>query len=252
VNELVGVRRVELEGAPNFRDLGGYPSVFGGATRWGMLFRAGRLDLLTPDDLAELARLGISTVYDLRRDDERLRAPDPLPSVHVCLLSEVLANADMPDRASLVERDHGVQFMRDMYVGLLAHAGAEIGRIVAGLADSDALPAVFHCTAGKDRTGVVAALILSALGVDRETVLDDFELTGRYVDDEHEEQMFQRMLEVGMGPEAAAGMLATSRRSMAAALDALEATYGGAEAYLVDVAGVDAATLSAVRSNLLA
>jgi protein-tyrosine phosphatase len=251
VSELVRQRRVEFEGAPNFRDLGGYPSAFGGITRWGCVFRAGRLDLLTADDLAEFERLGIRTVYDLRREEERLRAPDPIASIHVCLLSGVLANADMPDRASLVERDHGVQFMRDMYVGLLAHASSEIGSIVTGLADPEALPVVFHCTAGKDRTGVVAALILGALGVARETVLDDFELTGRFVDDEHHEQMFQRMLEVGMGPEAAAGMLATSRRSMADALDALDASYGGPEAYLIEVAGVDPVTLAAVRANLL-
>jgi protein-tyrosine phosphatase len=251
VSDVIGERRVELDGSPNFRDLGGYPSRLGGATRWGQLYRAGRLDQLSTGDLAELERRGLRTVYDLRREEERVRHPDPLPNVHVCLLSGVIANGEMRDRASLVEHDHGVQFMYEMYVGLLAHAAAEIGQIVGGIADADVLPAVFHCTAGKDRTGILAALILEVLGVDRGDVLDDFELTNQFVDHGHHESMFQRMLEVGMGPEAAAGMLIASRQAMSDALDVLDAEYGGAERYLVEVACVSPDALVNVRANLL-
>ena len=100
-----------------------------------------------------------------------------------------------------------MQFLRDMYSGLLAHAAAEIGELFRGMAAADALPTLFHCTAGKDRTGVVAALLLTWLGVDRELVLDDFELTEQSRGHQMHEQMFQRMLERGMSPEAAAGML---------------------------------------------
>ena len=145
----------------------------------------------------------------------------------------------MPAHGTLVDHDHGVAFMQSLYTGLLQHAAIEIGELFRALAAADGTPTVFHCTAGKDRTGVVAALLLLWLGVDREDVLDDFELTDRYVTREHHEALFQRMLERGMGPEAAAGMLAAPRASMAAALDLLDATYGGIEAYLRGPAGVD-------------
>ena len=251
MSELVRDRLLPFEGAHNFRDLGGYPSSFGGTTRWGVLYRAAGLSEMTEADLRELHQLGIRTVYDLRRDDEREMAPDPVPTVHVCLMSHVLANAPMPDRSSLVDHDDGTQFMRQLYSGLLAHAGEEIGRLIRHLVDGDSAPAVFHCTAGKDRTGVVAALILLAVGVDRETVLDDFELTNRYVTRETHAAMYQRMLDHGMSPEAAAGMFAAARGSMAAALDELDEVYGGAEAYLTTHAGLDAGHLARLRALLL-
>jgi len=250
MNELVRDRLVDFQGAHNFRDLGGYPSELGGTTRWGVLYRAAALSEMTADDLAELESLGIRTVFDLRRDDEREMAPDPVPTVHVCLMSHVFANAQMPERDTLVDHDHGVQFMRQLYSGLLAHAGHEMGRLIGMIADG-AVPAVFHCTAGKDRTGIVAALILRAVGVARETVLDDFELTNRYVTRETHAAMYQRMIDHGMSPEAAAGMFAAARESMAAALDELDDVYGGAEAYLTGPAGLDAAAIARLRDLLL-
>jgi protein-tyrosine phosphatase len=251
MTELVRDRLVPFEGAHNFRDLGGYRSSFGGATRWGVLYRAAGLSEMTPADLADFDALGIRTVYDLRRDEEREVAPDPVPTVHVCLMSHVLANVPMPDRGSLVDHDDGTQFMLQLYSGLLAHAGAEIGRLMREVAGGESLPAVFHCTAGKDRTGIVAALILLAVGVDRETVLDDFELTNRYVTRETHAAMYQRMIDHGMSPEAAAGMFAAARASMAAVFDELDRDYGGVERYLATHAGVDAGHLARLREQLL-
>lgn len=251
MDELVRDRLVALEGAHNFRDLGGYPSELGGSTRWGVLFRAAALHGMTESDLREFDALGIRTVFDLRRDDECEAAPDPMPSIQICLMSHVLAKAPMPDRGTLVDHDHGVHFMRLLYSGLLAHAGAEIGRLLEGIAARDAVPAVFHCTAGKDRTGVVAALILRAVGVDRETVLDDFELTNLYVTRDTHAAMYARMLEIGMSPEAAAGMFAAARESMAAMLDELDEVYGGIEPYLVEHAGLDHRTIDRLRELLL-
>ena len=88
-------------------------------------------------------------------------------------------------------------------------------------------------------------------GVDRETVLDDFELTNRYVTRETHAAMYQRMIDHGMSPEAAAGMFAAARESMAAALDELDDVYGGAEAYLTGPAGLDAAAIARLRDLLL-
>jgi len=252
MSALTGLRHIEFEGAHNFRDLGGYPSALGGEVRWGMVYRAGRIDELTARDMAVYDELGIRTVFDLRRDDERQRCPDPVPNVQVCLLSRVFEQRPLPDGDTLVDHEQAVQFLRDMYSGLLAHAAAEIGELFRGMGADDALPTLFHCTAGKDRTGVVAALLLTWLGVDRELVLDDFELTEQYAGHQMHEQMFQRMLERGMSPEAAAGMLHATRASMQSALDELDSRYGGIERYLRDDAGVDADTLRTLRQGLLA
>ena len=251
MNEVVGTRLVRFEGASNFRDLGGYASALGGLVRWGTVFRAGRLDRLTPSDLEEFTALGIRTVFDLRREDERAQWPDPMPNVHLCLMSKVQAKRPLPHAELLVEHDHGVQFMRDLYHGLLAHAAVEIGSLFMTLAQPDAMPAVFHCAVGKDRTGLVAALLLTWLGVDRETVLDDFELSDEHVGQAQREELLLRMADRGIGPEAAAGILGASRESMQDALDELDVHYGGIEHYLRRHCGVDHAALLTLRRTLL-
>src|SRR5262249_21326846 len=116
---------------------------------------------------------------------------------------------------------------------------------------SDGLPAAFHCHGGKDRTGVVAALLLDALGVDRDVVLDDYELTARYRRREHQESTFGRLLASGMSPEAAAGVLSSPRWAMARALDELDDRQGGIEASLTGPAGMAAADLQALRARLV-
>jgi protein-tyrosine phosphatase len=251
VNDLTGSRLIRLQGASNFRDLGGYASELGGEVRWGMLYRAGRLDRLTPSDLGEFAALGIRTVFDLRREDERAQWPDPMPNVHLCLMSKVQAKSPLPHAELLIEHDHGVQFMRELYSGLLAHAAVEMGTLFTTLAASDALPAVFHCAVGKDRTGLVAALLLTWLGVDRETVLDDFELSDEHVGQAQRDELVRRMADRGIGPEAAAGILGASRESMADALDELDTRYGGIESYLRDYCAVEPEALLSLRRALL-
>lgn len=244
-------RHIPLDGAHNVRDLGGYPTRSGGVTRWGAVYRGDRLDELTPGDLARLAELGITTVFDLRSAEERERFPDPMPSVHVSVVSRMVANRPPVDFASLVDHDHGVRFMRDLYVGLLEHAGPEIGEVLSGLAAPDALPAMFHCTAGKDRTGVVAALLLEWLGVDRDTVLDDFELSRQYHRVDASSRAFRNMVDRGISPEAAAGALGAERSTMAHALGVLDDRYGGIRAYLTGPAGMTDAVLQQLRATLV-
>lgn len=251
MSELAGVRLIRFEGATNFRDIGGYSSALGGHVRWGMLYRAGRLDGLTASDLEDFGALGIRTVFDLRREDEREQWPDPMPNVHLCLMSKVQAKSPLPHAELLIEHDHGVQFMRELYSGLLAHAAAEIGSVFTTLAAPDAMPAVFHCAVGKDRTGLVAALLLTWLGVDRETVLDDFELSDAHVGQGQRDELVRRMADRGIGPEAAAGILGASRESMRDTLHELDTRYGGADDYLHGYCGVDHETLTTLRRLLL-
>jgi protein-tyrosine phosphatase len=247
-------RRVPFEGIQNFRDLGGYRTRSGGVVRWGLVFRADALHGLSASDLALYGELGLTTVYDLRRDLEREQLPNPVPSRPLTILSEPVGGQSVAvaTAAERLTADDGERVLLELYLGLIDHAAVQIGELFTGLAAPDGLPAVFHCHAGKDRTGITAALLLEALGVERDTVLDDYELTARYRRREHQDTSFQRLVEAGMTPEAAAGVLSAPRWAMDQALADLDRRHGGVEPYLTGPAAVTPATLHALRARLIA
>jgi protein-tyrosine phosphatase len=252
--EMTAGQRIPFDGVANFRDIGGYPSQLGGVVRTGRVYRADRLDRMSEDDRARFEQLGIRTIFDLRRVEEVARAPDPYPSINVCIISTIEAAGHPPFTrdGKLVDERPGEIILRDLYRGILLHAGADIGRILTDLADPELVPAVFHCTAGKDRTGIVAALLLEWLGVPRALILDDYELTNVYRQGAVHSDNFDQLVKLGLSPEAAAGLLSAPRWAMEEALNELDADFGGIETYLRDRAGLDDDVLRALRDTLLA
>ncbi len=244
-------RHIPLEGAHNVRDLGGYESCFGGTVRWGRLYRADRLDALTPADLETIAGLGLAAVYDLRTMEERTEFPDAVPSVHVPIFADLPARSNVADFGSLVDHDGGVRFMTEMCSNMVRNASRQIGAILFTLADASRSPMMFHCTAGKDRTGIVAALLLETLGVDREVVLDDFELTEQFHRPELSAAVIERFVDRGFPAEAVTGLLRAPRSMMTAALEVLDDEFGGIDRYLIERGGLDADALVAIRRLLL-
>jgi len=244
-------RRVPFEGASNFRDLGGYRAASGARVRWGLVFRADSLHALSPRDLTFYDQLGLRAVYDLRSDLEREERPNPIPSRPLPITGSPAGVDQVAGRPSWVTGTDGEQILHDLYVAMIDHAAAQIGQLYLGLIEDDGLPAVFHCHAGKDRTGIVAALLLEAVGVARDVVLDDYELTARYRLRTHQETTYQRLMESGLSPEAAAGILTTPRWAMQQALDELDRRYGNVERYLTGPAGMRAEDLHALRRRLL-
>jgi len=244
-------RRVPFEGVTNFRDLGGYRTVEGRRTRWGMVFRADALNGLTSADLTAYDQLGLRVVYDLRGDVERAAFPNPMSSIQVPLLARVheLAAEEPVDRTGMTARE-GEELLRDLYVGMLDHAGPLIGRVLTGLADPDGVPTVFHCAGGKDRTGITAAVLLELLGVSRADALDDYELTARFRRRQDQETGFQGLLDTGMPPEAAASVLGTPRWAMEEALQRLDG-FGGVAGYLTGPGGMRTEHLDMLRRMLL-
>ncbi len=246
-------RRVPFEGITNFRDLGGYRARSGARVRWGLVFRAEALHGLTDADRDLYQHLGMRTVYDLRSEMEREARPGPFPSRWVEVVGRPRDGESPIAVSSGMTVDDGERILEGLYTGLIEHSATKIGGLLTGLTEDGGLPAVFHCHAGKDRTGVVAALLLEALGVDRGTVLDDYELTARYRFRSQQEPTFQRLIEqFAMSPEAAAGVLNTPRWAMAAALGTLDRDHGGIDAYLTGPAGMRAADVEALRGRLLA
>jgi protein-tyrosine phosphatase len=141
--------------------------------------------------------------------------------------------------------------LRDLYVGACVHSADQLGRLLTALAEPEGTPAVFHCHGGKDRTGIAAALLLLALGVDREEVLDDYEATRRYRKIDPQQDSLANLLASGMAPEAAAGVLGAPRWAMAEALDAIDDVHGGIDAYLTEVAGMTRSAVARLREALV-
>jgi protein-tyrosine phosphatase len=247
---VVAERRVPFIGITNLRDLGGYTTAGGGVTRWGLVYRADALHKLTDDDLDTFHGLGVRTVYDLRGDVERSEFPGQVTSVHMSIVGRP-RDAVAPPRSLDMTFEDGEAMLRDIYVGSLEHSATQIGAILRGLAATDGVPALFHCHGGKDRTGIVAAVLLLALGVDRADVLDDYEATSRHRLIEHQQDSLANMLATGMSPEAAAAVLGTPRWAMAEAVAAIDDTYGGIDAYLTGPAGVPTSELTALRDRLI-
>jgi protein-tyrosine phosphatase len=244
------VRLLPFESTENFRDLGGYASALGGTVRWRTVFRSDGLQSLTDADLALFESLGIRAVYDLRRDSERESRPNRVPSDAHCLMTSVdQAGALSEVRPTLTGQRGGEELLRSMYAQMVEHSAVAIAGVFAELADAGRLPALFHCHAGKDRTGLVAALLLDLLGVDRERVLDDYEVSSvLHRDNPHSYQM---LIESGLEPAAAAGALGAPRWAMEATLAEIDEGFGGAVGYLVDEGGLERRAVDRLRDLLL-
>ena len=243
-------RHIPLDGITNLRDLGGFVTADGGTTRWNVVYRSDALHKLTERGLATFQHLGVRSVFDLRGDSERDAFPNPVDSLHVPIAGRA-AGAVAPRRDGQISAEDGERMLRDTYVGILEHSVSSIATIVRSIADDCGTPALFHCHGGKDRTGVVAAVVLTAVGVPRDDVLDDYEATRRYRTIDHQQDSYAVMLANGMSPEAAAGALGTPRWAMAAVLDEIDARYGGVERYLTEVLGVTSQDLHRLRTVLV-
>jgi protein-tyrosine phosphatase len=260
-------RHIPLQGASNFRDFGGYPTADGRTVMWRRLFRSDRLSDLTPADYETLSAHDVRVVYDLRRDSETAAAPTawPGPDAPEMVRSPLFNDESGPNTFQRVAADETARhdadlsrsIMRGMYVRMVTEptALAAIGRIFKRLARPGAVPALFHCSGGKDRTGVTCALILSALGVSREDVTEDFMLTARYYDSAANlgQRVSQIVAEAGAGFWSEAALLpifGVERGYIDAALDHVEAA-GGAAALLTGKAGVSAQDLERLREQLL-
>lgn len=175
-------RAVALDGCVNFRDLGGYRTRDGRRLAWRQLFRADGLNRLSEGDRGVLVELGVATVIDLRTVDEaaaRGRFPvDLVPVRYLDLpLTDVLPSAE--DLPSWRE----ASYVASRYHAMVTEGGPVLSRAIEAMAEAGSLPAVFHCSAGKDRTGVLAALVLAFLGVPDETIVEDYMLSAAAMED---------------------------------------------------------------------
>jgi protein-tyrosine phosphatase len=248
-----------LEGASNFRDFGGCLAADGSRVRRGHLFRSNKLSMLTEADHARLDAAGIRTIFDLRLDDERMR--DPTSWTHPELVIETYPPRKKRRLVDMAREYPGtpegaLQLMHEFYARMPHSMTHMFSSILRRLAAGGA-PCVIHCTAGKDRTGVAAAMVLGALGVPREAIVADYVMTREVWRPEADLARpainTGNIVEVRSGypPEARAAMVDAAPSYIAAALDSAEERYGSLEGYLAEALELEPEIFAALRENLL-
>jgi protein-tyrosine phosphatase len=233
------LRRVE--GLHNLRDLGGYPVAGRGHTRWGVLFRGGVLGGLSPDTEAQISALGVRTVVDLRDEDE-LIAPQLDETASVTAHRNPIYIA----RLGIYE----VETLEALYRQILTVCAAEIATATEMLAAPGALPGLVHCSAGKDRTGLVIGILLSALGVPDEVVAEDYARTEELISPEDRARMMARAVSLGLSADRAEMLMGSPPHVMQFSLDLIRETHGDARAYLL-AHGVRPESLDTLRNALV-
>ena len=246
-------RHIAFHGPVNFRDLGGYTGRDGRTVRWGLVFRADAL-ILDDRDIDPFGRLGIRTIYDLRSSAERETNPNRLPEQNAPATRVLPLVSEDPAANPLegIDSTDGESFLEQLYLHIFERSATNFGRLLTGLAESDRLPAVFHCAAGKDRTGLVSAALLSILGVELDDILDDYELTSRYRTTEHVHASMDRLSRQQLlSPEVIAGMLRAPRPAMHSAVQQIKDKYGDFDQYLTGPAGAAADVPDRLREVFL-
>ena len=255
---VVSLRRVPVDGAPNLRDLGGYATSDGRHVRWGLAFRSGQLDKLTEKDYRTVSALGLRVICDFRQERERKSNPTnwtPVPQP-VFVLNPI--DSYPPRVASGGANQAAAQPPQSLpEYWWIANASQQYGDMFRRVAAGE-VPFLFHCAAGKDRAGTFAALLLTALGAPRETVMEDYRLTNAYlVPDSRIPQLaasLQKRRNLPEPPDAdtvrgASG--GVNPKWLTEAFAAMEQKYGSVDNYLRDELKLTPADLAALRARLL-
>jgi len=244
-------RLIGLEAVHNFRDLGGYPTASGRSTKWRTLFRSdGLYRLRGADDMSRVRQLGLKSVIDLRTErEQRDQGIFPTDDIEVSFHHLSIVDVTWSDTET-PEFDDEVEFLVWGYRDMLEIGSSRFADAMHVLAQTDSVPAVFHCAAGKDRTGVLAALLLSSLGVDDAHICADYGLTQDAMQRTiawskvHRPELAERYATI---PKA---FLAADPRAMQIILTELAQQHGSVRNYVREI-GVADATVEALGNLLL-
>jgi protein-tyrosine phosphatase len=261
-------RQVALEGQPNFRDLGGYETSDGRTVKWGEIYRSGELPRLSDEDVAKLDELDIRTVVNFQTEEEiEARGPDRLPAstVEVALPMEA---GNLGDLTAVVNEARSTgDFSKvppdinpDIHRRLMVEAREYYAALLREISDPASRPLVFHCSHGIHRTGTGTAILLSVLGVQWETIREDYLLSNTYRQEEIDHRLAQlRDLYAetnGIPPEEVdttnmEAFYILDGSYIDAALEQAVEDYGSMEAYIREGLGISDVEVERLRSELL-
>lgn len=239
-------RHLALQGATNLRDIGGYPTLDGRTVRWNILYRSDALHKLTGKDLQTLNPLGIDLVVDFRAAYEVEHEPDKLPD------GARLLNLHMEDSSTKIWHEARNEMVKNMKtldplkymkltnIELASKFTPGYRQFFRELVNSSGKPVLFHCAAGKDRTGFAAATILRILGVPIETVMQDYLLTNKYLLSAHRWGIFfARILKGKNFADGITGFMRADERYLTVAFEQLVLDHGSFETYVRDGLGLN-------------
>ena len=242
-------RHYPFEGCFNFRDIGGYLNQDGQQVKKGLYFRTGRQDRMTDRDLLKLSELKISTQIDLRKPDEVLdQGKGPLEAMGTKYINIAVIPEGGSDQLSRLVGDTGISGKR--YLGYLEFGPTSWLRLFGILANESNLPVVLHCTAGKDRTGVSTAFLLSILGVSRDVIEEDYLLTN--LDTERQADFIERTVGYpdGYDRKKMINIAGVPNDAMKDFLDGVESKWGSVVEYLEKI-GITKNQMDKIRQNFL-
>jgi protein-tyrosine phosphatase len=237
-------RHLPLDVSYNLRDVGGYATATGVRTRWRTLLRADALHRLTPDSQAELLRQGVRTVIDLRWPAECALAPNVFSAsaavryLHLPVFGDPTATRRLPET------------LPETYRLMVDERREQLRATLAAMAAPGGLPAIVHCTAGKDRTGIVVGLALALAGVPAATIAEDYALSNDYLANGYYDEVRRRVLARGDSWERVKPLFHCAPEYMLQILAYLEGRHGSVEGYLLAI-GLTPAELAALRAALI-
>lgn len=242
-------REIQLSGTVNFRDAGGYRTSTGQWVKMGEVYRSGALNTLTTADVAKLSRLGIKVDFDLRTAGERTSAPDTVPTGAKYVVADVIGG-DISTAIDLSSAEKSAQYMVDGEKSMVSSATGKAAYqlVFAGLADDDRHAVLFHCSAGKDRTGWANAALLTALGVPKATVMQDYLASNTYRAEANAAAL------AAMPAEMAAAykpVLDVRAEYLNSGFDEVEARFGSFENYEKKGLGLSSKEVKELKSSLL-
>ncbi|WP_219462960.1 tyrosine-protein phosphatase [Nonomuraea rhizosphaerae] len=243
---MIRNRHVEFERLHNFRDLGGYRARDGRTVRWGCLYRADSLGKLRGEDWERFLALGVRTVIDLRYPWE-IAARGRVPESDGLAYHNLSIEHRPYDQAQLAPDTDTARFLADRYAEVAADGVRELRRALEVIAEAGSAPVVMHCASGKDRTGLLAALVLALLEVEEETIVEDFALTGLAT-----ERLLADWVATHPGRTPRwPGFATAPGEVMRLCLAELAAGHGSVRGYAVKKLGLDEAVVEALRERYL-
>ncbi|MBL8096963.1 MAG: tyrosine-protein phosphatase [Anaerolineales bacterium] len=250
-------RFLPLPTAVNLRDIGGYRTAAGHTVRSGRIYRAGSLAELSRDDQQALADLGLKQVIDLRTPKELEQKPDRIPAAlqpgwaHVPVYVE--SNSSEFIKRMVLHRGRVDRALAEGYCELIDRRAPVFGDILTRLSRAEELPALIHCTAGKDRTGIAIALLLLALGVSEADAVADYSLTNHHAGEirRTSDHDMRRIKRFGFSEAAIQPLVVADPENMRLMIAHLYEQHGDVERYLTGPARVTPETLERLRAELL-
>ncbi|WP_099464705.1 tyrosine-protein phosphatase [Parabacteroides provencensis] len=186
--QKVGARSVIMDSIQNLRDLGGYFNKHNKMTKWGKVFRSGQLSSLTELDTIRLNNLGIKTIIDLRTDQEIAAAPIRYSNaniVHIPVSAGKMAEIPQRIKEDKIKKGDAILYMQDQYLQFVTDNSAQFAKALALFENADNYPILFNCSLGKDRSGFLAFILLSALGIPEDIIEQDYLASNNYIDVGH-------------------------------------------------------------------